>query len=360
MLTADFTPIVLEVNHMPSFSTDSPLDYLVKSCLVRNTFRLLNMKIDDKLDYYALSSAESQIRLYGDIFNSSKKGKTTQELLKDDLEIEESYWMKYLQNEKKSLGDFDLIYPCNVYENQLTKEFESIYLSILPSVSFRRSPKARVVVHREVSPIQYQQSPVFQKINRPSSPSLFGKSTSMRKKSPQLKNRQLLPANQKMSETEGSVKSFSSNATSRGSSSSTFPVDSEDSDSLEKTESFQDLSIYINKVVSCTINSIDKHVSTIENFQDDDDEESLTDKGSFQSFSPSTQHIIRLSTDSSSPVLSGINRDRNFSQVRNPKDVCDYVSQISLFPPVYDDFFRQHYAMYRESYLSSFKESRNL
>jgi hypothetical protein len=361
MLTSDFSPVVLEVNHMPSFSTDSPLDYLVKSCLIRNTFRLLNLKVDEKLDYYATSSAESQIRLYGDIFNSSKKDKTTQELLKDDSEIEESYWKKYLQNEKKCLGDFDLIYPCNDYENQLTKEFESVYLSILPSFTFTRSRKAKPLL-RGVSPIKHHESPTVQKTIRPSSPSLLGKSKSFRKKSPQLKNRQLVPTNQKTTETVESVKSISSNTSSRAFCSSAFRVDSKDPDNLEKAESFQELSVFIDKAVTTTISSINKHVCAIENFQNsdndddsDDDEKSFNGKEAFQASSPSTQHIFRLSTDSASPLNR---RDRNFSMDHSSN--VDYVGQLSNYSPVYDDFFHQHYASYRESYLSSFKQLRKL
>ena len=41
-------PYLLEVNHAPSFSTDSPLDYEIKKNLFVDTFRLLGMTIDRK------------------------------------------------------------------------------------------------------------------------------------------------------------------------------------------------------------------------------------------------------------------------------------------------------------------------
>lgn len=41
-------PCLLEVNHAPSFATDSPLDYEIKKNLFIDTFRLLNMSIDRK------------------------------------------------------------------------------------------------------------------------------------------------------------------------------------------------------------------------------------------------------------------------------------------------------------------------
>ena len=39
---------LLEVNHAPSFATDSPLDYEIKKNLFIDTFKLLNMSIDRK------------------------------------------------------------------------------------------------------------------------------------------------------------------------------------------------------------------------------------------------------------------------------------------------------------------------
>lgn len=41
-------PFLLEVNHAPSFATDSPLDYEIKKNLFIDTFKLLNMSIDRK------------------------------------------------------------------------------------------------------------------------------------------------------------------------------------------------------------------------------------------------------------------------------------------------------------------------
>jgi len=37
-------PWLLEVNHTPSFTTDTPLDKNVKSCLITDTINLINIK----------------------------------------------------------------------------------------------------------------------------------------------------------------------------------------------------------------------------------------------------------------------------------------------------------------------------
>jgi hypothetical protein len=43
MLDSQCRPVLLEVNHSPSFGTDSPLDYKIKSELIRDTLKLLGL-----------------------------------------------------------------------------------------------------------------------------------------------------------------------------------------------------------------------------------------------------------------------------------------------------------------------------
>ena len=48
ILTEKGTPMLLEVNHAPSFNDDTPLDKQVKRNLLLDTFRLLNVSIEEK------------------------------------------------------------------------------------------------------------------------------------------------------------------------------------------------------------------------------------------------------------------------------------------------------------------------
>jgi tubulin polyglutamylase TTLL6/13 len=48
-------PWLLEVNHSPSFSTDTPLDYKIKYDLIKDTINLLNLSIKRKTLYDQLS-----------------------------------------------------------------------------------------------------------------------------------------------------------------------------------------------------------------------------------------------------------------------------------------------------------------
>ena len=51
MLDSNLKPWLIEVNHAPSFATDSPLDEKIKRNLINDTFNLLNMNIDRKNEY---------------------------------------------------------------------------------------------------------------------------------------------------------------------------------------------------------------------------------------------------------------------------------------------------------------------
>lgn len=52
MIKSDYTPILIEVNHSPSFCTDSPLDLVIKKCLITDTYNLLNLNHNDKVTFF--------------------------------------------------------------------------------------------------------------------------------------------------------------------------------------------------------------------------------------------------------------------------------------------------------------------
>jgi tubulin polyglutamylase TTLL6/13 len=41
-------PIILEVNHTPSFATDTPLDSFIKKNVIRDTLRLMNVNLKSR------------------------------------------------------------------------------------------------------------------------------------------------------------------------------------------------------------------------------------------------------------------------------------------------------------------------
>jgi len=46
-------PWILEVNHSPLFSTDSPLDFKIEKNLIADTIKLLNLSLSKKQKYKA-------------------------------------------------------------------------------------------------------------------------------------------------------------------------------------------------------------------------------------------------------------------------------------------------------------------
>jgi len=52
MLNSKGDPVVLEVNHTPSFTTDTPLDYKIKKGLIKDTLVLMNVNLKKKNELY--------------------------------------------------------------------------------------------------------------------------------------------------------------------------------------------------------------------------------------------------------------------------------------------------------------------
>lgn len=51
MLDYKLRPWLLEINHSPSFTTDTPLDYKIKKNLLMDVISLLNMNVQRKKAY---------------------------------------------------------------------------------------------------------------------------------------------------------------------------------------------------------------------------------------------------------------------------------------------------------------------
>ena len=60
MITKNFTPVLIEVNHSPSFSADTPLDKTIKKYLIVDTLNLLNMDGQDRVDFLKRVGKESK------------------------------------------------------------------------------------------------------------------------------------------------------------------------------------------------------------------------------------------------------------------------------------------------------------
>lgn len=60
-------PWVLEVNHTPSFTTDSPLDFKIKKNLISDTCKLLNLSYYKKMKFKREKTQEFTKRAMGKV-----------------------------------------------------------------------------------------------------------------------------------------------------------------------------------------------------------------------------------------------------------------------------------------------------
>ena len=65
MFTSSLRPVLLEVNHSPSFTCDTPLDLEIKHGVIKETMKLINASRYDRSRYKKRVAAQAQSRLYG-------------------------------------------------------------------------------------------------------------------------------------------------------------------------------------------------------------------------------------------------------------------------------------------------------
>lgn len=63
MMNAKGEPVLLEVNHTPSFTTDTPLDQKIKFDLIRDTLKLMNINANAKSYLFNKAKDLNQQRL---------------------------------------------------------------------------------------------------------------------------------------------------------------------------------------------------------------------------------------------------------------------------------------------------------
>lgn len=107
-------PCLLEVNHAPSFATDSPLDYEVKKNLFIDTFKLLNMSIDRK-----------KAKLNA-LYEEKKQRMMTKLSLKQKHEIKKELMLKFQAQhedfEQDHLGNYERILPLPIRQAMLQNQ----------------------------------------------------------------------------------------------------------------------------------------------------------------------------------------------------------------------------------------------
>jgi tubulin polyglutamylase TTLL6/13 len=103
IIDSSLNPILLEVNHSPSFSTDSPLDWKVKHRVIKETLQILGAKTTDRKNFYSTRKADIERKTF-----SFKEYKETKEQRAEKTLIaveKRNNW------ENKHLGGFKRLFP---------------------------------------------------------------------------------------------------------------------------------------------------------------------------------------------------------------------------------------------------------
>ena len=115
LLKDNLKPYLLEVNHSPSFSTDTPFDWEIKKNLIRDTIKLLNISWKKKHNLLLAQKQELKKRML--IYKKSRYS------MSGKMKKKEKRIQKRVEYEKRHLGGFKIIYP-NENSYQYEKYFE--------------------------------------------------------------------------------------------------------------------------------------------------------------------------------------------------------------------------------------------
>ena len=106
-IDSESKPWLLEVNHTPSFCTDSPLDYNIKKNVLRDTLHILNLNQKRKAKYLVQIKNEKEKRLVG----GDTKRKTTKEKQIEKELLKQKNTMIKDKFENSNMGDFQNLFP---------------------------------------------------------------------------------------------------------------------------------------------------------------------------------------------------------------------------------------------------------
>ncbi|BFZ00035.1 hypothetical protein BsWGS_03074 [Bradybaena similaris] len=128
MIDRKLQPWLLEVNRSPSLGTDEKLDYEIKSAMLEDTLRLLNIRVGDKRKNIQAQKAEAQKRLFrynrkgGDlVFTELDKRRASNEKRKEELKDLLNRVRKLASKEefeRRNCGRFRRIFPSDIHEKQ--------------------------------------------------------------------------------------------------------------------------------------------------------------------------------------------------------------------------------------------------
>ena len=114
ILDKNCKPFLLEVNHAPSFATDTPLDYEIKKKLFQDTFQLLGLSVERK--------RAKVLKMFEDRKNRMTQKLTLKQKHQQKKILQDAFKKESEEFEKKNLGNFDRIYPLALEDERIKCE----------------------------------------------------------------------------------------------------------------------------------------------------------------------------------------------------------------------------------------------
>lgn len=106
MLDHKLKPWLIEVNHTPSFSTDTPLDRQVKKNVIKDALKLMNVSIKTRLQY----KAKQKLNLQKMVSRGKKERQTPEERQQNIIRAQK----ERDEYEAANLGGYIKLFPLAV------------------------------------------------------------------------------------------------------------------------------------------------------------------------------------------------------------------------------------------------------
>lgn len=160
IINSKMAPILLEVNHSPSFTADTPLDHRIKYKLIRDTLQMLGIRTRDRKAYYRERRNETQKRAFS--YKGNRESRDARiEKTKLAAEKKEKW-------ETSHLAGFRCLYPCedkekyDVFLNSANQVWSDISNHI-PKKKIEELNKSNPVmkVVNKVKPLNIKKKPAF-------------------------------------------------------------------------------------------------------------------------------------------------------------------------------------------------------
>ena len=106
LLDHKLKPWLIEVNHTPSFSTDTPLDRQVKRSVIKDALKLMNVSIQTRLQY----KAKQKQNLHKMVSRGKKERQTPEERQQNIMKAQK----ERDEYEAANMGGYIKLYPLTV------------------------------------------------------------------------------------------------------------------------------------------------------------------------------------------------------------------------------------------------------